>query len=387
MSSSTLINSPETEPTASQPLEPIRRIDAAVLNGWLQSRPGEPALTVLDVREPNELVSGGIPNALHTALGNLIRSGNLPISVHSRVVVYCESGVRSLRAAQKLMELGYEDVWSLNGGFAAWKRENYPVQMPEAAPGAHLLSAEQYERYSRHLRLPQMSEVMQRRLLDSKVLIVGVGGLGTPAAQYLAAAGVGTVGLLDNDNVELSNLQRQILHSTSRIGQPKVESAAQALTDLNRDVTTKKIQARLSASNIQEIFAEGWHAVIDGSDNYATRYLLNDVCSALGIPVVFGSVQGFEGRVMTVVPGHGPCYRCAFPAPPPEELACSCDAAGVLGVLPGVIGVLQATEAIKVLTQMGEPLIGRMLHYDALALRFLTLNVPQNEHCPACANH
>jgi len=362
-----------------------RGIDTASAARWLARDGAAHAVTFIDIREPHELALGQIPTAISVRESELLLW--LPHEhpdKSSQVILYCESGKRSSRAAEQLAALGYSNMYSLDGGFAQWKRAEFPIVKPHSPELGFEIGPEQLERYSRNVRLAQIGVNGQRQLLDAKVLIVGLGGLGTPAALYLAAAGVGTLGLVDDDVVELSNLQRQILHSTSRIGQSKVESAARALTELNRDVTTIPIKSRLNESNVAEIVGQGWDVIIDGCDNYGTRYALNDTCCALGLPVVFGSVEGFEGRVMTVVPGCGPCFRCAFPNPPNEDLTCSCDAAGVLGVLPGLIGVLQATEAIKLILSLGEPLIGRLLTYDALALRFMTVKVPNNNRCPAC---
>lgn len=358
-----------------------RGVDVNTLAAWMKEGGGP--LVIIDVREPSELNSGMIAGARAVPLGRILEPAWEMPAQNARIVVYCQSGVRSQRAAQHLAQRGRHQVHSLEGGVMAWTHAGMPLHSApsEAEPA---LSREQQERYSRNLRLAEVGEVQQRRLLDSRMLIVGLGGLGTPAALYLAAAGVGTLGLVDDDRVELSNLQRQILHTTARVGQPKVESAAESLNCLNSDVKTIKYALRLNEANAREIMREKWDVVLDGSDNYVTRYWLNDLCCQFGVPCIFGSVQGFEGRLLSVIPGQGACYRCAFPKAPPSELNCSCDAAGVLGVLPGLVGVLQATEALKIMLGIGEPLMGKLLHYDALSMRFATLRVPRNPDCASC---
>ncbi|MBV9536875.1 MAG: molybdopterin-synthase adenylyltransferase MoeB, partial [Solirubrobacterales bacterium] len=295
------------------------------------------------------------------------------------LILYCASGNRSAYAARTLSEdLGYEHVESMRGGITLWKDRGYEVEVPRT------LTAEQRERYSRHLLLPEVGIEGQQKLLDSKVLLLGAGGLGSPAALYLAAAGVGTLGIVDSDEVDLSNLQRQVIHSSERIGMPKVDSAEQTITALNPDVKVIKHPVRLGADNILEILPD-YDIVVDGLDNFPTRYLLNDASVRLRIPVVSAAILGFEGQLSVFKPHEGPCYRCLFPVPPPAELAPSCGANGVLGVLPGTMGLLQATEVVKLILGQGEPLIGRLLMYDALAARVTEVRVRRDPSCPICS--
>jgi molybdopterin/thiamine biosynthesis adenylyltransferase/rhodanese-related sulfurtransferase len=334
-------------------------------------------VTVLDVREADESAEGRIPGATLLPRGFLESRVESLVPKEAHVVVYCQSGDRSALAARSLAELGYAKVHSLAGGFGRWSDAGFPSERPA------LLRTEQKARYRRHLTLPEVGEAGQAKLLAAKVLILGAGGLGSPAALYLAAAGVGTLGIVDSDVVDASNLQRQILHTTLRTGQPKTESAREALTALNPDVRVVGFQERLTADNVERIL-EGFDVVLDGGDNFPTRYLLNDACVLMGKPLVHGSVFRFEGQLTTILPRQGPCYRCLYPAPPPPELAPSCAEAGVLGVLPGVIGLLQATEALKLLLGVGAPLVGRLLTYDALAGRFRELQLRRDPHCTAC---
>jgi molybdopterin/thiamine biosynthesis adenylyltransferase/rhodanese-related sulfurtransferase len=335
---------------------------------------------VVDVREPEEWSAGHIPGAIHVPksyLESRIEGAVPDRSAH--VVLYCASGNRSAWAARTLLDdLGYEHVESMTGGFTLWKDRGYEVDMPRT------LTAEQRERYSRHLLLPEVGMEGQQRLLDAKVLLLGAGGLGSPAALYLAAAGVGTLGILDNDVVDLSNLQRQVIHSSERIGTPKVDSAEETIKALNPDVNVVKHAVRLGPENIMEILP-GYDIVVDGLDNFPTRYLLNDASVRLRIPVVSAAILGFEGQLSVFKPYDGPCYRCLFPVPPPAELAPSCGANGVLGVLPGTMGLLQATEVIKLILDEGEPLIGRLLMYDALAARVTEVKVRRDPDCPICS--
>jgi molybdopterin/thiamine biosynthesis adenylyltransferase/rhodanese-related sulfurtransferase len=335
---------------------------------------------VVDVREPEEWSAGHIPGAIHVPksyLESRIEGAVPDRSAH--VVLYCASGNRSAWAARTLLDdLGYEHVESMTGGFTLWKDRGYEVDMPRT------LTAEQRERYSRHLLLPEVGMEGQQRLLDAKVLLLGAGGLGSPAALYLAAAGVGTLGILDNDEVDLSNLQRQVIHSTDRIGVSKVDSAEQTITALNPDVKVVKHDVRLGPENIMEILP-GYDIVVDGLDNFPTRYLLNDASVRLRIPVVSAAILGFEGQLSVFKPYDGPCYRCLFPVPPPAELAPSCGANGVLGVLPGTMGLLQATEVIKLILDEGDTLIGRLLMYDALAARVTEVKVRRDPDCPICS--
>jgi sulfur-carrier protein adenylyltransferase/sulfurtransferase len=335
---------------------------------------------LVDVRDAEEFESGHIPGAKHVPRGYLESriEGAVP-DRDAHVILYCASGSRSALAAHTLKELlGYQHVESMTGGITLWKDRGYDVEVPAT------LSREQRERYSRHLLIPEVGVEGQQKLLEAKVLLLGAGGLGSPAGLYLAAAGVGTLGVVDNDAVDLSNLQRQVLHTTDRIGVAKVDSAEEAIRAINPDVKVVKYPVRLGASNILEII-EGYDVIIDGLDNFPTRYLLNDASVRLKIPVVSAAILGFDGQLSVFAPYEGPCYRCLFREPPPAELAPSCGANGVLGVLPGVMGLLQATEAIKLVIGAGEPLIGRLLLYDALAATFTTVKVKRDAECPICS--
>ena len=322
------------------------------------------AATFLDVREQDEFDAGIIPGAIHIPRGHLESQVESKIADKGTpVVIYCAGGTRSAFAAETLEQLGYQDVVSMAGGFGQWKNEDRPWITPA------VLSAEQRDRYKRHILLPEIGEAGQQQLLESKVLLLGAGGLGSPAALYLAAAGVGTLGIVDMDVVDASNLQRQILHNMDRIGERKVDSAKKTLTLLNPDVNVVTHDVRLGADNMLDII-DGYDVVLDGTDNFPTRYLLNDASLLKRIPVVHGSIFRFEGQVTVFKPYEGPCYRCLLPEPPPPELAPSCAEAGVLGVLPGIIGSIQALETIKLLLDLGDPLIGRLLAYDALEQSF-----------------
>jgi len=338
-------------------------------------------VTFLDVREPDEYEQGAVPGAVH------IPRGHLEFQVEGRlldkaapVVVYCAGGVRSAFATKTLGDIGYTDVVSVIGGFNRWKDEGRPWTTPKT------LSAEQRNRYQRHLLLPEVGEKGQTRLLESKVLMLGAGGLGSPAALYLAAAGVGTLGIIDMDVVDESNLQRQILHNLDRIGDRKVDSAKKTLTLMNPDIDVITYDTRLGADNVLEII-DGYDLIVDGTDNFPTRYLVNDAALLKRIPVIHGSIFRFEGQVTVFDPYNGPCYRCMIPEPPPAELAPSCSEAGVLGVLPGIVGSIQALEAIKVLLDLGDPLIGRLLAFDALEESFRTFKVRRDPACPACGEN
>jgi sulfur-carrier protein adenylyltransferase/sulfurtransferase len=339
----------------------------------------EPQPVMLDVRERDEYEQGFIPGAVHIPRGNLETriEANVP-DRSTPVIVYCASGSRSAYAAKTLGELGYTDVVSLAGGFSSWKQNGYDWKLPRT------LTPQQFERYSRHVLIPEVGEEGQLRLLDSKVLLIGAGGLGSPAALYLAAAGVGTLGIIDADVVDSSNLQRQILHTVDRIGTPKVDSAEATINALNPDVTVVKYADRLTSENVLDVIS-GYDVIVDGTDNFPTRYLLNDASLVAGIPVVHGSIYQFEGSVTVYKPHEGPCYRCQYPEPPPPELAPSCAEGGVLGVLPGVVGTLQATEAIKLLLGIGDPLVGRQLRYDALSMEFVELRMRRDPECPVCS--
>ena len=335
---------------------------------------------VVDVREQHEFEEGHIPGALHVPRGHLeSRIEGAAPDRSKPVVLYCASGNRSALAADTLERLlGYENVESMTGGITLWKDRGYDVEVPRA------LTPEQRSRYSRHLLLPEIGLEGQVKLLESKVLLLGAGGLGSPVALYLAAAGVGRLGIVDDDVVDVSNLQRQVIHTGSRVGEPKVDSAEAAIRDLNPDVEVRKHNTRLDASNIMEII-EGYDVIVDGVDNFPTRYLLNDATVRLQIPVVSASILGFDGQLAVFQPYEGPCYRCLYPTPPPAELAPSCGANGVLGVLPGTMGLLQATEVIKLITGAGDPLVGRLLLYDALAASFTELKVRRDPECPICS--
>lgn len=331
---------------------------------------------VLDVREPDEYEQGAITGSLHIPRGTLETNIEMRIPDHSTpLVVFCAGGTRSAFAAQTLGQLGYTDVVSVMGGFNQWKDEGREWKIPAS------LTGDQRNRYKRHLLLPEVGETGQQKLLDSKVLLLGAGGLGSPAALYLAAAGVGTLGIIDMDVVDESNLQRQILHNMDRIGDRKVDSAKKTLTALNPDVNVVTYDVRLDASNVMDILA-GYDAVVDGTDNFPTRFLVNDASVKLGIPVVHGSIFRFEGMVTVFDPQNGPTYRDMVPEPPPADMAPSCAEAGVLGVLPGIVGSIQAIETIKLLLDLGEPLRGRLLAYDSLEQSFREYKVqvdPTNE--------
>jgi molybdopterin/thiamine biosynthesis adenylyltransferase/rhodanese-related sulfurtransferase len=333
---------------------------------------------LIDVREGDEYAGGRLPGAVHIPRGYLELRIEDKAGREEELVLYCAGGTRSALAAHTLKQLGYTRVSSLAGGYNRWSDAAYPVEKPV------VLTAEQKERYRRHLILPEVGEEGQARLLKSKVLLLGAGGLGSPAALYLAAAGVGTLGIVDADVVDLSNLQRQVLHTQERTGQPKVQSARATLEALNPDVKVVPFQERLTSHNVLRIL-EGFDLVLDGGDNFPTRYLLNDACLMLGKPNIHGSIFRFEGQVTSFIPGQGPCYRCLYPAPPPPELAPSCAEAGVLGVLPGIIGLLQANEALKLILGKGEPLKGRLLTFDALGTRFQELKLRRDPKCPVCA--
>ena len=335
----------------------------------------------LDVREPDEFEQGALPGALALPRGHLEfqAEGKLPDQA-APIVTYCAGGTRSAFAADTLAQLGYSNVVSMAGGFNRWKDEGRPWAAPRT------LTAEQRNRYQRHLLLPEVGEAGQQKLLDSKVLLLGAGGLGSPAALYLAAAGVGTLGIIDMDVVDESNLQRQILHNMERIGERKVDSAKKTLTAINPDVNVATYDVRLGADNILDVIdvIDGYDVIVDGTDNFPTRYLVNDASLLKRIPVVHGSIFRFEGQATVFDPYNGPCYRCLIPEPPPAELAPSCSEAGVLGVLPGIIGSIQAMEAIKMLLGLGDPLVGRLLAYDALEESFRTFKVRRDPECPAC---
>ncbi len=335
----------------------------------------------VDVREPDEWEEGHIPGAIYTGRGRLEQriEGLVPDKARP-LIVYCSAGNRSVFATKSLEELGYANVVNLAGGFSDWKRNGFEITIPRA------LSSDQRARYSRHLLIPEVGEEGQQRLLDARVLLVGAGGLGSPASLYLAAAGVGTLGIVDADIVDESNLQRQVVHSTESLGEAKVASAKRTIEALNPDVKVVPFQERLTSDNVDRILAQGWDVILDGADNFPTRYLVNDASVWSGIPVVHGSIFRFEGQVTVFHPGHGPCYRCLFPQPPPPELAPSCAEGGVLGVLPGIIGSIQASETLKLLLDRGDSLAGRLLRFDALSTTLDEVSVKRNPDCPVCGD-
>ena len=338
-------------------------------------------IVLVDVREKHEWNEGHIPGAIHVPRGYLELQIEEAVPDKSKtVVLYCAGGVRSLMAGATLQQMVYKDVVSMAGGFGTWKGNGYAFVQPRT------LSEAQSKRYSRHLLVPEVGEQGQFKLLDSRVLLIGAGGLGSPAAYYLAAAGVGTMGIIDADVVDDSNLQRQILHNTKRIGQLKAESARETIEALNPDVKVITYIERLDETNVARIIAD-YDVIVDGTDNFPTRYLLNDAALIANKPVVHGSVFRFEGQLTVFKPYDGPCYRCLYPEPPPAALAPSCAEAGVLGVLPGIIGLLQATETIKLLLGIGDPLVGRLMTYDALAGEFSELRLYRDPKCPACGEN
>jgi molybdopterin/thiamine biosynthesis adenylyltransferase/rhodanese-related sulfurtransferase len=334
-------------------------------------------IKLIDVRESDEYSQGRLPGAVSVPRGFLEMRIEEKAKREEPVILYCAGGTRSAFAARSLEELGYANVKSMAGGYNRWHDASYPTEKPVT------LSAEQKERYRRHLIIPEVGEEGQAKLLKAKVLLMGAGGLGSPAALYLAAAGVGTLGIIDMDVVDLSNLQRQVIHTIGRQGKPKTESAKEAISQLNPDVKVIPFQERLTSENVMRIL-EGFDMVLDGGDNFPTRYLLNDACVVQRKPNIHGSIFRFEGQVTTFVPGQGPCYRCLYPAPPPPDMAPSCAEAGVLGVLPGIVGLFQANEAIKLILGKGQPLIGRLLMFDALGTRFQEMKLRRDPNCPVC---
>jgi molybdopterin/thiamine biosynthesis adenylyltransferase/rhodanese-related sulfurtransferase len=355
--------------------EVLREIDVARAHELL-SREDGPVL--VDIRERSEWETGWIAGSLRLPMSEL--GDHLDELPDRSLVIYCAHGNRSLRVAYALAEAGHDDAVSLAGGIVAWERAGLPVEVPAG------LDDEQRRRYSRHLLIPEIGQAGQQRLLEAKILLIGAGGLGSPAALYLAAAGIGRLGIVDDDVVDETNLQRQVLHSTAALEEPKVDSAARRLGELNADVEVVPYRERLSADNVDSILDQGWEVIVDGADNFPTRYLLNDASVWHGIPVVHGSIFRFEGQATVFKPGDGPCYRCLFPQPPPPELAPSCAEGGVLGVLPGVIGSIQGAEALKLVLGIGEPLVGRLLLYDALAASFAEVAVRRDPACPVCGD-
>jgi sulfur-carrier protein adenylyltransferase/sulfurtransferase len=335
--------------------------------------------TLVDVREASEWEQGHLPGAVHISKSYVEQQIEQAVPDRDApVILYCAGGIRSLFAAQTLEQMGYTNVASMSGGFQGWKGAGLPWEAPT------VLSSEQKQRYSRHLLIPEVGSAGQTRLLDSKVLLIGAGGLGSPASLYLAAAGVGTIGLVDFDVVDLSNLQRQIVHTSDRVGERKVESARKTINALNPDVTVVPHEEMLVAENVERII-KGYDVILDGTDTFETRYILNDAAVAAGIPVVHASVFRFEGQLTTFIPYEGPCYRCLYPTPPPPELAPGCSVAGVLGVVPGIMGLLQANEVLKVLLGIGETLAGRLLLFDALETSFTELKLRRDPNCPVCS--
>jgi molybdopterin/thiamine biosynthesis adenylyltransferase len=366
--------------TVAEPLEQIKeRIDLIPLDearGEIESGDVE----LIDVREPHEWDEAHLEPAIHVPQGELLeRIDELVPDRSERVLLYCRTDNRSSRAADALQGLGYENVAVIRDGIVGWQEAGLPVVEPEG------LTTQQRMRYSRHTLLPEVGVEGQLKLLNSKVLLIGAGGLGAPSALYLAAAGVGTLGIVDDDVVDETNLQRQVIHNTERVGMPKTESARLSIEALNPDVNVVEHGTRLDADNILEII-EGYDVIVDGADNFPTRYLLNDASVRLRKPVVSASILAFDGQISTFVPYEGPCYRCLYPVPPPPEIAPSCGAAGVLGVMAGVMGLLQANEVIKLVAGIGEPLIGRLLLYDSLGTRFTELKVKRDPDCPVCGD-
>jgi molybdopterin/thiamine biosynthesis adenylyltransferase/rhodanese-related sulfurtransferase len=353
----------------------IDEIDPAAVHEQLGN-----GAVIVDVRENEEFAVGHLPGARHVPRAYLeSRIEGIVPDRDAHVVLYCASGNRSAYAARTMQQdLGYSNVESMTGGITLWKDRGYAVDVPRT------LTPEQRDRYSRHLLMSEVGIDGQLKLLDARVLLLGAGGLGAPTALYLAAAGIGTLGIVDNDTVDLSNLQRQVIHTTDRVGVPKVDSAEETIAALNPDVDVVKYPVRIDASNIMEII-EGYDVIVDGLDNFPTRYLLNDASVRLRIPVVSASILGFDGQLSVFSPYEGPCYRCLYPTPPPAELAPSCGANGVLGVLPGTMGLLQATEVVKLILGEGEPLIGRLLLYEALGATFTELKVRRDPDCPICS--
>ena len=337
---------------------------------------------LLDVRTDRERNVSYIPGSVHLPMADVeSRIGDVAPDPSRPIITYCATGRRSLDILPTLDALGYEGGASIAGGIVAWQARGYPTESPST------LDDEKLARYSRHLLIPEVGVEGQQRLLETSILLIGAGGLGSPAALYLAAAGVGRIGIVDDDRVDASNLQRQVLHSTAELGASKADSARSSIEELNPDVEVVTYEERLTSENIDRILSEGWELVVDGADNFPTRYLLNDASVWHEIPVVHGSIYRFEGQATVFKPFDGPCYRCLFPQPPPPELAPSCAEGGVLGVLPGVIGSLQANEAIKLALGIGEPLIGRLLLFDALTTTFSEVTVRRDPNCPVCGEH
>ncbi len=362
----------------SQIKKQISEISSSDLKGWIDQKRN---IKLIDVREKDEQEQGVIPNAL------LIPRGLLELKIEDQipnkeqeVVLYCAGGNRSALAAKSLQELGYKKVHSLIGGYGDWTKNKLPTYKKK------FLRPDQLERYSRHILMPEVGEEGQIKLLESKVFLVGAGGLGSPAAYYLAAAGIGTIGIIDHDVVDRSNLQRQILHNEERVGELKVESAKKTLKALNPDINVVTYNEQLTSENIFRVIKD-YDIIVNGCDNFPTRYLVNDACVFTKKPLVDGSIFRFEGQVSVYNPPAGPCYRCLYPAPPPPEMAPSCQEAGVFGALPGIVGTAQAVEVIKLVLQIGEPLIGKLLSFDALKMKFRELKIRRDPACPVCGEN
>ncbi len=362
----------------SQIKKQISEISSADLKGWIDQKKN---IRLVDVREKDEQERGVIPNAL------LIPRGLLELKIEDQIpnkeqeiVLYCAGGNRSALAAKSLQELGYKKVHSLIGGYGDWAKNKLPTYQKK------FLRPDQLERYSRHILMPEVGEEGQIKLLESRVFLVGAGGLGSPAAYYLAAAGVGTIGIIDHDVVDRSNLQRQILHNEERVGELKVESAKKTLKALNPDINVVTYNEQLTSENIFRVIKD-YDIIVNGCDNFPTRYLVNDACVFTKKPLVDGSIFRFEGQVSVYNPPLGPCYRCLYPAPPPPEMAPSCQEAGVFGALPGIVGTAQAVEVIKLVLQIGEPLIGKLLSFDALKMKFRELKIRRDPACPVCGEN
>jgi sulfur-carrier protein adenylyltransferase/sulfurtransferase len=364
--------------TVAEPIEQVKERIDLIANEKVREELAAGEAKLIDVREPHEWDEAHLDGATNVPQGELLERIDEVVPDRSlRILLYCRTDNRSSRAAAALQELGYENVSVMRGGIVGWQEAGLPVVAPEG------MTAEQRMRYSRHTLLPEVGVDGQVKLLNSKVLLIGAGGLGAPSAFYLAAAGVGTIGIVDDDVVDESNLQRQVIHTTDRVGLPKTASARASIEALNPDIKVVEHRTRLDASNVLDIIGD-YDIVVDGADNFPTRYLLNDASVRLRKPVVSASILAFDGQISTFVPYEGPCYRCLYPVPPPPEMAPSCGAAGVLGVMAGVMGLLQANEVIKLAAGIGEPLIGRLLLYDSLVTRFTELKVKRDPDCPIC---
>ena len=368
--------------TKEQLLDKLRREIPEISVHDLAGQVDSGFVTLIDIRGQEEWDQGYIKGAVHISRGFLeLEVENHVQNRHHPIAIICAGGVRSLLGARDLRIMGYHNVVSVAGGFNGWKNAGYPIELPRT------LTPEQRNRYARHIVMPEMGEAGQLKLIDASVLLIGAGGLGSPAAIYLAAAGVGRIGLVDFDVVDTSNLQRQIIHRLDEVGHPKVESAAKTIAQLNPEVTVVGHRLQLTSQNALDIIGQ-YDVVINGSDNFPTRYLVNDACVLLGKPLVDASVLRFEGQLTVFDTAHGgPCYRCLYPAPPPPGEVPSCAEGGVLGVLPGIIGSLEALEAIKLILGEGEPLVGRLLQFDALSGEFIELKLTKKADCPVCGQH